>query len=70
MRVFLIPVKRPYVQLSSPGQTEGLKGVVLRNGWMADSWRIHGGFMADSWRIHGGFMANGFAKVETVLDMR
>jgi hypothetical protein len=26
VRVFLIPVKRPYVQLSSPGQTEGLKG--------------------------------------------
>ena len=26
VRVFLIPVKRPYVQLSSPGQTERLKG--------------------------------------------
>ena len=24
VRVFLIPVKRPYVQLSSPGQTEGV----------------------------------------------
>jgi hypothetical protein len=38
--------------------------VVLRKGWVADSWRIHGGFMADSWRIHVGFMADGFAKVD------
>ena len=48
VRVFLIPVKRPYVQLSSPGQTEGWVGGWVgggmggcRDGWMAgwvDRW--------------------------------
>jgi hypothetical protein len=40
---FLITVKRPYVQLSSPGQTEGLKGGFKEwvDGWAAgwvDGW--------------------------------
>ena len=30
----LIPVKRPYVQLSSPGQTEGLKVGCRMGGWV------------------------------------
>ena len=36
MRVCLIPVKRAYVQLSSPGQTEELKGGWV--GWVG-GWR-------------------------------
>jgi hypothetical protein len=68
---FLIPVKRPYVQLSSPGQTEGLKGGFKEwvDGWMGgfkewvDGW-------AEGW-VDGGMGGwVGLQKLITDLDMR
>jgi hypothetical protein len=53
---FLIPVKRPYVQLSSPGQTEGLKSGCGMGGWVGlrDGWM--GGFKewVDGWAEREG----------------
>jgi organic anion transporter 5A len=58
VRVLFKPVKRPYVQLSSPGQTEGLKGgcgmgglVGVWDGWMGgwvDGW-VEG--WVDGWAV-------------------
>jgi len=40
--VFFIPVKRPYVQLSSPGRQKGSR-VDLRKGWVVCEVWVDGG---------------------------
>jgi len=52
VRVFLIPVKRPYVQLSSPGQTEGWMGG-RRNGWMGGFAKVDNRFGHEKWTQGG-----------------